>query len=621
MNTPLRSRKFEAIAVGGALIQAAAAIAMSILAYWTGIPVLGLIAAYAGIGVVVWILTFLHLYQIRMTVQEQDETTALHHDESALFEESGGSLLSAERKLKQMEKWFFPGVVSAVGIGLGVVALIFFNKAVQYRYMIDSARVMPAIVTLAIITFVAFISGRFVAGLARSESDSYRFKGASGYVLSSAFFALLCAVSLVLFHFGYAWALKAVHFLIPAIFLLIAADYLIHIVMDYYRPRIAGQLERPAYQNFVIALFAEPQNITRAVAHTLDYQFGFKLSETWFYQFVEKILAPLALFQLLALYLMTCVVVIQPHQSGVVERFGAPQYARGVLEPGIQFKLPWPIEKVRIVETERILSVYINHHNINDKVILWSISHHTDRKMILIPSRESDNDSSGGVPVNWIMVSGEIQYRVKDPFAYLYTIKNPQELISNIGWRHLVSITSTTDIFDLFGPQRLALSTKLHSEVQQHLDRLNTGIEVVFVGIHDMHPPAEVSPAFEAVVESLEEKQTKILAAQTYADQILPRAAADAKQMVFEARSYAVEQKLLSEAEAEQFKQQSAAYRTAPVTYTWRTYLVTLRRALSSAKKIIVSSALKLDETHVIDLKDKAAAGLLDLNLSNTGGE
>jgi len=65
----------------------------------------------------------------------------------------------------------------------------------------------------------------------------------------------------------------------------LAAETLISLVLEIYRPRVKGRIGPPLYESRTIGLLGQPEGIVSTVAHTLDYQFGFKVSETWFYSF------------------------------------------------------------------------------------------------------------------------------------------------------------------------------------------------------------------------------------------------------------------------------------------------------------------------------------------------
>ena len=113
---------------------------------------------------------------------------------------------------------------------------------------------------------------------------------------------------------------------------ILAIEILLNFVLDFYRPRVEGVEERPAYDSRLLGLLLTPAGLFKTVSATLDYQFGFRVSQTWFYRFTEQWIAPLILFDILTLYVLTCFVVVGPEQQGVLERCGVFQRGAG---PGI----------------------------------------------------------------------------------------------------------------------------------------------------------------------------------------------------------------------------------------------------------------------------------------------
>ena len=67
-----------------------------------------------------------------------------------------------------------------------------------------------------------------------------------------------------------------------------AVEVLLTLLLEIYRPRVKGQLARPLYDSRVIGLLTQPESLFTTAAQTLDYQFGFKVSETWFFQVLKE---------------------------------------------------------------------------------------------------------------------------------------------------------------------------------------------------------------------------------------------------------------------------------------------------------------------------------------------
>ena len=97
---------------------------------------------------------------------------------------------------------------------------------------------------------------------------------------------------------------------------LIALETLINLIFEMYRPRVKGKVERPVYESRLVSLLGQPEGLITTAAQTLDYQFGFKVSETWAYRLFEQWLPRLILIQLGVLLLSTCFVFIDAGRAG-----------------------------------------------------------------------------------------------------------------------------------------------------------------------------------------------------------------------------------------------------------------------------------------------------------------
>src|SRR5581483_1586043 len=120
---------------------------------------------------------------------------------------------------------------------------------------------------------------------------------------------------------------------------LMAVESLLNLLLEIYRPRIKGKVTRPLYESRVSGLFSQPESLFTTAAQTLDYQFGFKVSETWFFQACKKNLPVLLLAQFAVLLLSTSFFFVDAGEQAVLEHYGK---ASGVYGPGAHLKMPWP---------------------------------------------------------------------------------------------------------------------------------------------------------------------------------------------------------------------------------------------------------------------------------------
>ena len=67
-----------------------------------------------------------------------------------------------------------------------------------------------------------------------------------------------------------------------------AVEMFVTLLLEIYRPRVKGKVARPLYDSRLVGLLAQPEGLFTTAAQALDYQFGFKVSETWFFQLLQK---------------------------------------------------------------------------------------------------------------------------------------------------------------------------------------------------------------------------------------------------------------------------------------------------------------------------------------------
>jgi len=163
--------------------------------------------------------------------------------------------------------------------------------------------------------------------------------------------------------------------------------------------------------------------------------------------------------------------------------------------------------------------------------------------------------------------------------------------------------------------ERQAAGEALHRRIQARADELNLGVQVIFVGLQNIHPPIgtrtlPVAEAFEKVVGAMQQKQTNILAAQAYEARRIPAASAEATNLVTQARSDRLLRVSTAMAEATRFTNQLAAFRASPTAYPQRAYLETLATALPGVKKYVLVASNTQDVV-VLNLEETVRPDLL----------
>ena len=374
------------------------------------------------IGVLVWFVVLVHGRQRRLAREEQEELQRLRESRLSeeIFEETELDTMRASAGLRIFERYLVP-VFTLLMSGL----LIFFAwRVASQAWGAPEPHVQrPSAVAVAAIfvAFVGFLIGRYAAGLAQTEGYGL-LRAAGGYVLGNVIGLILIAVSMALLYFDVSWAEVAVTFAIPVIMAMVGIELVLNLVLDIYRPRVPGQERRPPYDSRILALFAEPQGVFKTVAATLDYQFGFKVSDTWFYHFMERAIVPLLMVQVVSLWLLTSIVVVDPGEVVFVEVLSKPYLTQQdagkglhatLLGPGFHMKWPWPFGVARHVPAYQVQSIDVGRiykegfkpaenasMSERDDVILWKESHIDTRVgeevSFLVPSASQSSGPGSG---------------------------------------------------------------------------------------------------------------------------------------------------------------------------------------------------------------------------------
>jgi modulator of FtsH protease HflK len=183
---------------------------------------------------------------------------------------------------------------------------------------------------------------------------------------------------------------------------------LLTLLLEIYRPHLKGKVVRPLYDSRLIGLLAQPESLFTTAAQALDYQFGFKISETWFFQLLLKNLPALILIQLAVLVISTCIVFVDAGEQVVVERFGNPV---ATLSAGAHFKLPWPVDRTYRYRTEQIQSMYVGYTPDTNEanIILWTVAHNQEQDFMVgssepatVQTQDKDANSLKAPPVSLI---------------------------------------------------------------------------------------------------------------------------------------------------------------------------------------------------------------------------
>jgi regulator of protease activity HflC (stomatin/prohibitin superfamily) len=522
------------------------------LGRWSGFVAVSAVAWQILAAALIWLVLAIQFHQRSLAEQERLDMTQLAGEKNAstIFQGQGERatlMAAAQRRLELVEKWFVPGF--AVVIALYEIALgLYVLKSVSAAEDGTTQQPLVCAIVMTAVAFVTFLLSRYATGMS-AEPRWKPLRAGGSFLLGVAVVCFALAMGLAAMHFHYLLPVRIIGYAIPILLIVLGAETALNVVLDIYRPRLKGQYSRAAFDGRLLGIINEPGGIFRSAAAAIDYQFGFEVSQTWFYKLLEKAIVPLILFSATTLHLASCIVVVGPDEEAVIERFGnplTPDNKVRLAKPGMHFKLPWPIDIARKHATREIGELYVGYvpnidpgtgRAVPEPSLLWGQMHYQEEQSFLVASEYAGQPSDEGAPpVGLIKANVPVQYRIRDLYAYVYNHSDPVKLLENICYRELTRFTagSKVEVDDvllaregadesLFGAGRTRAKEVLFERIQKAADDANLGIEVVFVGLQGIHPPPEVAPDYEAVIGAIQEQQALVLEAEAQRNRTLSK--------------------------------------------------------------------------------------------------
>lgn len=571
------------------------------LARVTQLRVLTALLPYSSLALAIALVVYLRERLLRRA-EDEKRAAALAAKErvsGSIFDQEAGlepySLRSTQAIL---ERFFVPAVPLLLAAGLGAWAWGLNKQSAG-----EAQQRLLALAFLAGQAFTTFLVSRYLLGLGKL------LRGPGIALGVTCFASVLAGVATLTGEVFYPRADEIATKILLAFLGVLAVENVVNFLAELYRPRRKGDELCRSYESRLGGLITEPGTWARSVAGTLDYQFGFKVSETWLYRFLEGALLPLIIFQLIALYLLSCLVFLAPDEAGILEHFGKPV---AQLESGLHFKWPWPFETVQRFPAKRVLSLRVGQTKKDahePTVIQWNVPHAQGEEQFLTPAPRI---GEGAAPVNLVAVDIPVEYRITNVFAFAYRHSDAARLVEQIAYRSFTQEAATRDLFELMGDGQTSVAAALTQRIQAEVDRRQLGVQIDYVGLQGIHPPTQVADAFQSVIGALEQKEASILTARAAAGKTVTLAAADSTKATFEADAYRARRAVISAAEADRFLTQVQTAKKSPRVFRANLYLNALEDSLEDARKFVIPAGIP-SEVVQINYEEKLRPELFDL--------
>lgn len=273
---------------------------------------------------------------------------------------------------------------------------------------------------------------------------------------------------------------------------------------------------------------------------------------------------------IVAVWLASGFLIVQEGQVAVITKFG--KYTK-TLPPGLQWRLPYPIEDHQIVDISSLRTFEVGFRgNALNKIL---------PEALMLTNDE-----------NIVDVQFVVQYRLLPDGApnYLFETSHPNESVRQAAETAMREVVGKKPMDHILYSGRAEVATEVQKRIQTLLDDYKAGIQISTVAIQNVQPPEQVQAAFDDAVKAGQDRERQINEGNAYANKVLPEAQGQAARMFQEAEGYRAKVVGNAEGDTARFTSVQAEFAKAPEITRERLYLSTMQDILVGSSKIMVDS-------------------------------
>ncbi|MCK4389707.1 MAG: FtsH protease activity modulator HflK [Desulfobacterales bacterium] len=284
----------------------------------------------------------------------------------------------------------------------------------------------------------------------------------------------------------------------------------------------------------------------------------------------------------------SCFYSVAVDAVGVVQRFG--KHVR-TTQPGLSFKLPRGIETVTKVKVRHIYKEEFGFRTVEARVrTQYAVSDAYEGEYLMLTG-----------DLNVAMVPWIVQYRVKDPYEFLFKVRNVRDTLRDLAESTMRGVVGDRSINEVIS-KRAEIADEARSLLQKELDEAETGMYVVTIEMKKTNVPEPVQPSFNEVNQAVQEKERMVYQAREEYNKAIPAAKGNAEKTIKSAEGYGLDRINRAKGDASRFVALYNEYSRAKDVTRRRLYLEALKDLLP-----------KLGSKYIIDADQKNVLPFLNL--------
>lgn len=265
---------------------------------------------------------------------------------------------------------------------------------------------------------------------------------------------------------------------------------------------------------------------------------------------------------------------VETEEVGVVMRFG--KYVNEA-KPGLNFKIPF-IDQVKYVPVQRQLKQEFGYRTTSAGVNSSYRKAGYGGESLMLTGDLNLAD------VEWV-----VQFRIDDPYNYLFKVRNADETLRDISEAAMRQIVGDRTVNEVLTVGRAEVASEAELIIQAIVDEYELGIKIEQMVLQDANPPDPVKPSFNGVNEAEQQRETLINQARADYNRVIPRAAGEAEQTIQQAEGYALSRVNTAQGEVSRFNDLYSEYIKAPEVTKTRIFLETMEEILPKMGQKIIT--------------------------------
>lgn len=256
---------------------------------------------------------------------------------------------------------------------------------------------------------------------------------------------------------------------------------------------------------------------------------------------------------------------VETEEVGIILRFG--KYVNEA-KPGLNFKVPF-IDLVRYVPVQRQLKQEFGYRTTSAGINSSYRKAGYGGESLMLTGDLNLGD------VEWV-----VQYRIDNPYNYLFKVRNADETLRDISEAAMRQIVGDRTVNEVLTVGRAEVASEAEVILQTITNEYEMGIKIEQVVLQDANPPDPVKPSFNGVNEAQQQRETLINQARAEYNRVIPRAAGEAEQTIQQAEGYALDRVNRAEGEVSRFNDLYTEFIKAPEVTKRRIFLETMEDIL-----------------------------------------